>query len=165
MNLTVVSFGKLKTPGLRQAADTYIRNLKPWVKLEEIEWKPQKVPSSSEVIRKKIQQKEGEKILELIHRKNRHQKKVILLDETGTSLSTQNWAHTIESFQQNQTQEVIFLIGSSLGFSGEVKKEADLKICFGKQTIAHELTKVVLLEQIYRTYSILNHHPYHNEGE
>lgn len=164
MNLKIVAFGKLKMPGLREALDYYVRNLKPWASVDELELKPLHVPDKSPATRKQIQEKEGSLLLEKLNSSFESRGILILLDETGKSLRTQEWAELIRSWQEEGIREASFCIGSSLGFSAEVRARARKTVSFGPQTLPHELARVILGEQLYRAYSVLNGHPYHNEG-
>lgn len=161
MKISVVCFGKLKTPGLRDAADYYlklIRSFQPQV--SEVEIKPLSVPDKSVASRLIIQKKEAELLMEKIPERAA----LCLLDETGKNLTTREWAQAFQKLENDSLSEVAFCVGSSLGFSPEVRKRARLTLSLGAQTLPHELARVVLLEQIYRAQSVLKGHPYHNEG-
>ena len=164
MRIYVVSFGKLKTPGLRDAADYYKRLIRPWTELNEIELKPLPVPAKSESIRTQIQEKEGKVLLQRIRNESAQRSFFYLLDETGKAKPTQAWANDFRVWESESASTILFCIGSSLGFSDEVRKLAKGSFSLGPQTLSHELARVVLLEQLYRAYSVVKGHPYHNEG-
>ncbi len=159
MRIYVLAFGKLKTPGLRESADYYKRLSRSWVIIEEIELKPLSVPQKTPAIRLQIQEKEGKILLDRIGRQP-----LILLDELGQQNSSQQWAKNLRNWESQGLSSVTFCLGSSLGFSKEVRERALTSISLGPQTLPHELARVVLLEQIFRAHSILKGHPYHNEG-
>jgi 23S rRNA (pseudouridine1915-N3)-methyltransferase len=161
MKIQIAAFGKLKTPGLRDAADYYIRNLQPWCETTETELKPISVPDKSPATRLKIQSQEQERLLETIPKTR---SALILLDETGKAMTTQGWVELFKSLQSQSMQTAVFAIGSSLGHSDQVKAVAKFKVSLGPQTLSHELARVVLLEQLYRAWSVIQGHPYHNEG-
>jgi 23S rRNA (pseudouridine1915-N3)-methyltransferase len=166
MRLALVAFGKLKTPGLRESADYYRKLLRTWTELEEIELKPLSVPDKSEATRRKIQEKEGELLLAKLEQTRSY----YLLDERGKALDTQGWARLARSWEESSSGgagagvSVALCIGSSLGFSEEVRSRARGLLSLGPQTLSHELARVVLLEQVYRAWSVNRGHPYHNEG-
>ena len=164
MQIRIIAFGKLKTPGLREALDYYLRNLKPWAPNEEIELKPIAVPDKSPASRKLIQEKEGAVLLEKLESSLASRGILVLLDETGKALPTRDWAELLRSWETEGIREVNFCIGSSLGFSSEVRARARKTVGLGPQTLPHELARVVLGEQLYRAQSVLHGHPYHNEG-
>jgi 23S rRNA (pseudouridine1915-N3)-methyltransferase len=164
MLIRIAAFGKLRTPGLREALDYYLRNLGPWAPNEELELKALAVPDKSQATRALIQEKEGGLLLEKLEPSLKSRGLLVLLDETGKSLRTQEWAEMLRSWESDGVREVNFCIGSSLGFSSEVRARARKVVSLGPQTLPHELARVVLGEQIYRAHSVIHGHPYHNEG-
>lgn len=165
MKLCVFAFGKLKTPGLRDTADHYKRLIRPWIVLDEIELKPLPVPEKSPALRTQIQEKEGKILLERIKNETRTGRTLIfLLDETGKEKTSQQWAQDLRALEFDGVTNLVFCIGSSLGFSQEIRQLSRGSLSLGLHTLPHELARVVLMEQLYRAYSILKGHPYHNEG-
>jgi 23S rRNA (pseudouridine1915-N3)-methyltransferase len=164
MQVQVVSFGKLKTPGLRDAVDYYLKLLSVWTPVRELELKPLSVPDKSPATRKLIQEKEGTLLLNKLEQSLSSRGIMVLLDETGKNLPTHTWSTQLQKFQDDGIREVSFCIGSSLGFSAEIRTRARLCLSFGSQTLSHELARAVLCEQIYRAWSVNRGHPYHNEG-
>ncbi|MCM2278776.1 MAG: 23S rRNA (pseudouridine(1915)-N(3))-methyltransferase RlmH [Oligoflexia bacterium] len=160
MRIALLAFGKLRTPGLREAADHYSKLISPWAELREVELKPLSVPDKSAATRKLIQDKEGELLLSKLGKL----KHFYLLDETGKAQPTQGWANFVRSWQSEGISEIALCVGSSLGFSPAVRKASRGSLSLGPQTLPHELARVVLLEQIYRAWSVVKGHPYHNEG-
>ncbi|MGZ3689613.1 MAG: 23S rRNA (pseudouridine(1915)-N(3))-methyltransferase RlmH [Bdellovibrionota bacterium] len=158
MRLRLVAFGKLKTPGLREAADYYLKLSRSWVEIEEIELKPLTVPDKSPATRNKIQEKEAALLLERL----RPQTAIYLLDELGKTQPTREWAALTAKWEA--AGDVALCIGSSLGFGEEIREKARGLLSLGPQTLPHELARVVLLEQVYRAFSVTRGHPYHNEG-
>ena len=86
---------------------------------------------------------------------------LILLDARGRQFTSEELANLLRDQQDRGTQNLLFGIGPADGFSDEARAAADLILSFGKMTLAHELARVVLLEQIYRAFTILKGHPYH----
>lgn len=164
MRLHLVTFGKLKTPGLRQAADYYKKLTRSWVQVEEIELKPVPVPDKSSATRARIQQKETELMLESISSRISPRAEIYLLDETGKTLRTQDWAEHARQWEDYGSSDVVLCIGSSLGFSEELRRKARGTFALGPQTLSHELARIVILEQLYRAWSVIRGHPYHVEG-
>lgn len=89
--------------------------------------------------------------------------KIIVLDERGENLKSQELAKKIENWQLNGCSEICFLIGGADGHLESTRKKADLVLSFGKLTLPHILMRAVLSEQIYRIQTIINRHPYHRE--
>jgi 23S rRNA (pseudouridine1915-N3)-methyltransferase len=164
MKVHLLAFGKLKTPGLRESADYYLKILRPWVSVEETELKAIAVPDKGPATRKRIQSEEGEVLLDLLGSRLGERGAFFLLDEGGKALGTQAWAESVRSWESQSLTGLAFCIGSSLGFSEEIRRRARGALSLGPQTLAHELARVVLLEQLYRAWSVTRGHPYHNEG-
>lgn len=164
MDIYVFAFGKLKTAGLRQAGDYYKKLIRPWVFLEELELKPFPIPEKSKEIRRQNQAKEGAYLMTRIKKETSGRGIFYLLDEKGKAQPTLEWARQIQTWELNSVGTVSFCIGSSLGFSEEVRSKAAGLFSFGPQTFSHELARVVLFEQLYRSWSVVKGHPYHNEG-
>jgi 23S rRNA (pseudouridine1915-N3)-methyltransferase len=86
---------------------------------------------------------------------------LVLMDSRGKQLSSEELAEFVRGHLERGTQELIFAIGPSDGWSQETLSRATSKLSMGKMTLPHELARIVLLEQIYRAFTILNNHPYH----
>jgi 23S rRNA (pseudouridine1915-N3)-methyltransferase len=87
---------------------------------------------------------------------------LILLSERGKNLKSEEWAEAATRYIDQARSPLVFAIGGAFGFSEGLEKHADLLLSFGKQTLAHELARVVLMEQIYRAGTIRTGHPYHH---
>lgn len=164
MRLYLFAFGKVRTPGLREAADYYLRLLRPWADLEEIELKPMAVSDKSSSVRARVQEQEGILLLEKVREKISNRGAFFILDEKGSALPTTQWTQRIQEWELRSIPSVAFCIGSSLGFSEHVRSQANGSLSLGPQTLSHELARTVVLEQLYRAYSLHKGHPYHNEG-
>jgi 23S rRNA (pseudouridine1915-N3)-methyltransferase len=86
---------------------------------------------------------------------------LILLDARGRQFTSEEFADLLRDQQDRGTQNLFFAVGPADGFSDKARHSADLVLSFGKMTLAHELARIVLLEQIYRAFTILKGHPYH----
>ncbi len=161
MKVSVISFGKLKTPGMRESGDYYLKLLSGWVGVDEIELKPLSIPNKSTTTRKIIQEKENQILTNKIS--NLNSAWIYVLDEKGKAQTTLEWATEVRKWESSGISNVVFCVGSSLGFSETLKKQNKI-FSLGPQTLSHELAKVVLLEQLYRAWSVVRGHPYHNEG-
>jgi len=164
MRLQLFAFGKLRTAGLRETADYYLRNLRPWTELHEEELKPLHVPDKSPGHRARIQEKEGALLTERLGKTVPPRGRIYLLDETGKNMTTRHWAELARELEASGTPAAAFCIGSSLGFGEAPRARAHGLFSLGAQTLSHELARVVLLEQLYRAWSVIRGHPYHNEG-
>jgi 23S rRNA (pseudouridine1915-N3)-methyltransferase len=160
LKITVLAFGKLRTPGLGEADAYYRKLLGAWATAEEVELKPVPVPDKSAVTRARIQAKEAE----ILFGKLSPRTALYLLDEKGKGRATAQWASLVNEWEGGSIPEVALAIGSSLGFSEEVRARARGLLSLGPQTLPHELARVVLWEQLYRAWSVTRGHPYHVEG-
>jgi len=106
-------------------------------------------------------QSEAALIKLLDKRAGRTQAVLVLLDSRGRQLTSEEIANFLEYHQSHDTQELLFAVGPADGWSDETRAAAKSVLSFGKITLPHELARVVLLEQLYRGFTILKGHPYH----
>lgn len=158
MNITVVSVGKIKEKYLADAIKEYSKRLSRYCKLEILELPDEQTPDKAgEALEAQIRQKEGQRILKVI----REDAYVIALAIEGKKLSSEGFAGMLEKLGVQGSSHIVFVIGGSLGLAPEVLKRADYLLSFSDMTFPHQLMRVILLEQIYRCYRIINHEPYH----
>lgn len=164
MKVYLVAFGKVKTPGLREAIDYYVRNTGTFTAIEEIELKALPVPDKSSATRALIQAKEAETLQAKLTTLLSPRGGFYLLDEKGKPAVTLEWANRFRTFEETSIPEVAFCIGSSLGFPESLRARARGAFSLGPQTLTHEIARLVAAEQIYRAFSVIRGHPYHHEG-
>ena len=158
MKITVLCVGKIKEKYFTMAIDEYAKRLSRYAKLEIIEVADEKTPDgASEAIENAIRDKEGKRILAAL----KEDSYVITLEIEGKMLDSVELSKKIESIGVSGKGHITFIIGGSLGLSDEVKSKSDYKLSFSKMTFPHQLMRVVLLEQVYRSYRILGNEPYH----
>ena len=158
MKITVITVGKIKEKYLRDAIAEYAKRLSRYCKLEIIEVADEKTPDqASETVEEQIRDKEGERILKHI----RDDMYVIMLEIGGKMLSSEELADKINLLGIQGQSSVAFVIGGSIGLGREVLKRSDYALSFSKMTFPHQLMRVILLEQVYRSYRIINGEPYH----
>ena len=158
MKITLITVGKIKEKFFRDAADEYGKRLSRYCKLDIREAADEKTPEkASQSQCEQILQKEWERILKLMP----EDAFVITLEIEGRRLTSEAFASQIERLGVNGTSHIAFVIGGSLGLHNSIKKLADLAVSFSDMTFPHQLMRVVLLEQIYRAYRIINREPYH----
>lgn len=100
-------------------------------------------------------------LLKLLEKSGRTQPVLVLLDSRGRQLTSEEIANFLEYHQSHDTQELLFAVGPADGWSDATRAAAKAILSFGKITLPHELARVVLLEQLYRGFTILKGHPYH----
>lgn len=158
MKITLVTVGKIKEKFFEEAIAEYSKRLSRYCKLEILQVPDEKTPEgASEALELQIKEKEGQRILSLI----REDAYVVALAIEGKMLDSEELAEKIEKLGVGGVSQIVFVIGGSLGLSSQVMKRADYALSFSKMTFPHQLMRVVLLEQIYRSYRIMNHQPYH----
>ena len=158
MKITLVTVGKIKEKFFEDAIKEYSKRLSRYCKLEILQVADEKTPEgASETVELQIKEKEGQRILSLI----RDDAYVIALAIEGKMLDSEELAERIEKLGVSGISQIVFVIGGTLGLSAQVMKRADYALSFSRMTFPHQLMRVVLLEQIYRSYRIMNHQPYH----
>lgn len=158
MKITILCVGKIKEDFYKKAVCEYAKRLGRYCKLEIIEVSDEKTPDSASLaLEKQIKEKEGERLLRYV----RDDMYVIALAIDGVSLDSLQMSQKIEELGISGKSSVAFVIGGSLGLSSQVLKRADMRLSFSNMTFPHQLMRIILLEQIYRSYRIINHEPYH----
>ena len=158
MKITVITVGKIKEKYLKDAIAEYSTRLSRYCKLEILEVADEKTPDgASEIVEENIREKEGERILKLI----KEDAYVITLEISGKMLTSEELADRIETLGIQGKSHLVFVIGGSIGLGREVLRRSDYALSFSKMTFPHQLMRVILLEQIYRSYRIINGEPYH----
>lgn len=153
-----MTVGKVKEKYFRDAIVEYVKRLSRYCKLEIIEVADEKTPDkASETEEEQIKQKEADRILKNI----REDSYCIALAIEGKKMDSVSLARNIERLGLNGKSNIVFVIGGSLGLHQSVLKRADEKLSFSDMTFPHQLMRVILLEQIYRSYRIINKEPYH----
>ena len=158
MKITLITVGKIKEKYLEDAIAEYSKRLSRYCKLEIVEVADEKTPdNASATVEDAIRDKEGERILKYI----KEDAYVITMEIAGKMLTSEEMAEKIEKLGVQGTSHIIFIIGGSIGLGREILKRSDYALSFSKMTFPHQLMRVILLEQIYRSYRIINHEPYH----
>ncbi len=158
MKITILCVGKIKEKFYRDAIAEYEKRLSRYCKLEVIEVADEKTPdNASELVDRQIKEKEAERMEKYL----KEGAFVCALAIDGKQLDSVELSEKIEGLGTGGTSHIIFMIGGSLGMSDALLKKADMKLSFSKMTFPHQLMRVILLEQIYRAYRIMNREPYH----
>ena len=158
MKITVITVGKIKEKYLKDAIAEYTKRLSKYCKLEIIEVADEKTPdNASEVVENAIRGKEAERILKYV----KDDAFIITLEIQGKQLTSEELADKIDKLGVQGTSHIIFIIGGSIGLGEEVLKKSNYALSFSKMTFPHQLMRVILLEQIYRSYRIISGEPYH----
>ena len=143
MKIKVAWIGKTKEPAIQALTDDYLKRLSRYADVAGLALKDE---AALLVLARGERQKE------------RH--KLVLLDSGGKQLSSEELAEFLER-EQAQALPLLFAIGGADGFTEEAHRKAGLVLSLGRMTLPHELARVMLLEQLYRAFTILKNHPYH----
>ncbi len=155
MRFTIITIGKLKESYWKEAEGEYLKRLSPYAKIEFLEHK--EIGFSEKDNIQIIKEKEAELILKSISSSSY----VIALDPQGKSLTSEKISETIRSLEQNHSH-LTFIIGGPLGLHESILKKAHLTLSLSSLTFTHQMTRVILLEQLYRAYMIKSGKSYHH---
>lgn len=158
MEINIISVGKIKEDYFKKAIEEYEKRLKAYCRVNFIELKDESEGKNlSDKDINIILDKEGKRILEKIKERSF----IIVLDILGRSIDSVEFSKKINDIMLDGISSIDFIIGGSLGISQEVKDKANYSLSFSKFTFPHKLMKVILMEQIYRAFTIINNKTYH----
>ena len=144
MHVHVIAVGKIKERGLRELLDDYIKRIKRYATYHELELKDE---SEAEVAAR-------------MERAIPERANVVALEVLGKGLSSEELARFVGGCEDGAVQHVVFLIGGSYGLPKAISARADVQLSLGRMTLPHRIARLVLVEQIYRAFTILRGEPY-----
>jgi 23S rRNA (pseudouridine1915-N3)-methyltransferase len=144
VKIKIAWIGKTKEPAIQSLTDEYLKRLARYADTDGIALK-------DETALLKLCGREAHAIRPTL----------VLLDSCGKQLSSEEFAEFLGNHRDRNPLPLLFAVGPASGFSAEIQQEANLLLSLGKMTLAHELARVVFLEQLYRAFTILKGHPYH----
>jgi len=154
----IISVGKIREPFFRQGIQEYVKRLQPYAPTELVDGLEERLePRAGEKEIGKALEKEGERVLSLVH----ENEMVVALDIKGRSLSSERLARAMQEWNESGQARVNFIVGSSHGLSELVKDRADLLLSFSPMTFPHQMAVLILAEQLYRGFRIIKGEPYH----
>lgn len=145
MKLKIAWIGKTKEPAIRALTEEYLKRIARYAEVEGIA-----LGDESALLR--LRQRNG----------SRPAHTLVLFDSRGKQLSSEEFARFLQNHQERNPQPLVLAIGPADGFSDEARQAGAAVLSLGKMTLAHELARIVLLEQVYRAFTILQGHPYHS---
>ena len=158
MKITIISVGKIKEKYYRDALAEYAKRLSRYCKLEIVEVEDEKTPDGASAAQEEqIKEKEAERILKHI----KDDAYVITLEIAGKMYDSVEFARNLANLGIQGKSHIQFIIGGSLGLHEKICRQADMALSFSRMTFPHQLMRVILLEQIYRGFRIINGEPYH----
>jgi len=144
MRLRIAWVGKTKEPAITALTTEYLKRLGRYVEAESMEL------ASEDALLKSVEKLAA-----------RTRPVLVILDQRGRQFTSEEFSQFLNDQQDRGAQQLVFAVGPADGFTAAARQAADLTLSFGKMTLAHELARIVLLEQLYRAFTILKGHPYH----
>lgn len=157
MNISIICIGRLKERYWTDAANEYMKRLGAYCEPAVIELRESRIHGSGEAAEAKVKEEEGRSILSKIT----DDMYVMTLEIKGRSLSSEQFADKINALALEGRSNIAFVIGGSLGLSPEVMERSDFRLSFSSMTFPHQMMRVILLEQIYRSFKIIRGEAYH----
>lgn len=158
MKITLITVGKIKEKYLKEGIAEYVKRLGKYCKLAVVEVADEKTPDrAGAVLEEAIRAKEGERVLRYISEDTF----VITLEISGKMISSEELAEKIEGLGIQGKSHITFVIGGSIGVGKKVIERSDFSLSFSRMTFPHQMMRLILLEQIYRAFRIINGEPYH----
>ena len=155
MKIKLLLIGKTTDKSIQQIEADYEKRIKHYAAFASIVIDNSSVRTGPEQV---IRQKEGEMILKKVGPSDY----LVLLDERGKTYSSVQWANEINNWMNSSKKTVILTVGGAYGFSDEVKKRANSLVSLSAMTFSHQMVRIIILEQVYRAFTILNNEPYHH---
>jgi len=155
MNIKIIALGRIKEKFLQNGIEEFLKRISAYASISVKEINPIEIKDPHLIER--TLHAEGEKILSNIKTSDY----VVTMEITGKEFSSESFAKKINEIMISGTGEIVFVIGSSHGIGKNVSERANLKMSLSKMTFLHEFARLILLEQIYRAFKILNNETYH----
>jgi len=155
MKITLICVGKIRENFIAEGINEFKKRLTPYISLEIIEVQAFQIKTQADEL--KARQTEAEKILSYIGKDDY----TIALAIQGKELSSEDLAQKFDELSKSGINKINLIIGGSTGLDTSVLNKADFKLSFSKMTFPHQLMRLILLEQVYRAFKIINKEPYH----
>lgn len=155
MKIKIIALGKVHEQYLKDGINEFLRRIAPYATIEILELQPVEIKDMN--LKSKALDMEADKILSYI----KPSSYVITLEIEGKSISSEDFSNQIKEIINSGVNELIFVIGSSYGLSPKVSQRADFKLSLSKMTFLHNFARLILVEQIYRAFKIMNGETYH----
>ena len=157
MKITLILVGKTTDKPVELGMDKYIKRIKRYLGFH-LELIPA-LKNTKKMSEAEIKLKEGDLILNKISGADH----IVLLDEKGKEFTSKQFSDLIKQKMIYGTKSLVFIIGGAYGFSDAVYKRANSKLALSQMTFSHQLIRLIFLEQLYRSFTIINNEPYHHE--
>jgi 23S rRNA (pseudouridine1915-N3)-methyltransferase len=156
MHVEIWSLGKENEPFIEQGIQYYFQKIKPWNSIELVLMQTSKKAATTDIERAKLQEEE------LILKRLQPHHYLVVLDERGKALNSIQWSQQFQQCMNQGVKTLVLLIGGAYGVTDNVKKKAKQTWSLSNLVFPHQLVRLIVAEQVYRSFSILNHSPYHH---
>lgn len=156
MKISVFSIGRSNIRFVEDAEAYYTRKIRYFTKFEMLKQEPKKSVGKDITSVQKAE-------MDLILRSSAHADRLILLDERGEHFSSKELATYISQLQNESVRHSMWVIGGAFGFHSDLYPSAQKTISLSRLTFSHQLVRIIVLEQLYRAFTILHNHPYHHD--
>lgn len=158
MKINLIAVGRIKAKFLKLGLDEFLKRLSRYAKINIIEVGDEKIPvNPSEIELENMKDREAKKILKRIPENSY----LIVLDKGGKALSSEDLAAWLQDLMLQGKSNLTFIIGGAMGLDQKIIQSADLVLSFSKLTFTHQMIRLMLLEQLYRGFKIIQGEPYH----
>jgi 23S rRNA (pseudouridine1915-N3)-methyltransferase len=152
VKIKIAWMGKTKEPAIQSLTDEYVKRISRYVQVEGLALRDEPA----------LLQMCGRTAPDKAKKMSAGKSTLVLMDSRGKQFSSEELAHFLRDYQNRNPLPLVFAVGPADGFSETARSAAQHTISLGRMTLAHELARVVLLEQVYRAFTILKGHPYHS---
>lgn len=156
MHIEIWSLGKENDAFIEEGVNYYFKKTQPWNSIELVVLQPPKKLATTDVARTKLVEEE------LILKRLTTNHYLVLLDERGKQLNSVQWSQQMQQFMNQGVKTLVILIGGAFGVSDAVKSKAKQTWSLSGLVFPHQLVRLIVAEQVYRSFSILNNSPYHH---
>lgn len=155
MNIKIIAVGKIREKFIFSGVEEYLKRIQPYCSLKIVEIEAETLKNISQI--EKAMKIEGEKILSAIN----ENAFTVTMEISGKQFSSEEFAEKIQDINIQGINQLVFVIGGAYGLYDAVKQRSDLHLSLSKMTLPHQMARLLLLEQIYRSFKIINNEPYH----
>lgn len=155
MNIKIIAVGKIREKFIFSGVEEFVKRIQPYCSLKIVEIEAETLKNISQI--EKAMKIEGEKILSAIN----ENAFTVTMEISGKQFSSEEFAEKIQDINIQGINQLVFVIGGAYGLYDDVKQRSDLHLSLSKMTLPHQMARLLLLEQIYRSFKIINNEPYH----
>lgn len=157
MKIVLLSVGKTSNDYVKAEFVSYVKRLSHYIDFESIEIP--NIKNSKNLSKIELKRKEGESITKVLLSNDY----IVLLDENGINLNSIDFSKKIEKYMLNSYKRIVFVIGGAFGFSNEIYHLYNEKLSLSKMTFSHQMVRLFFIEQLYRSFTIINNEKYHHK--